>query len=118
MSTESPIISDVPCRSNLISDWAILNDTTSRQLRRRAIHFYTNIELEHICYLLERYHAVYRKDLLQLRIQRCGGKCPLPTTEQLQQIAQDLQTKTAQSYSSQQVIDQLQAVAQKLRLHH
>ncbi len=118
MSTEVPLNSFVrEFGVYLVSDWAILNDTTSRQLRRRAIHFYTNIELEQMCYLLERYHTVYRQDLLQLRRQRCHGKCPLPTTEQLQKIAQDLQTKTAQSYSPQQVMDQLQALAQELRLN-
>lgn len=116
MSTAFPLRSNVrECRSYLVSDWAILNDTTSRQLRRMAIHFHTDIEIEQACYLLESYHAVYRKNLLQLRRQGCRGKCPLPTTAQLQEIVQDLQRKTDQSYSPQQVIDQLQAIAQKLR---
>lgn len=97
------------------TDWAILNDTTPKQLRRITIHFDTDIEIEQACHLLESYHAVYRKNLMQLRRQGCRGKCPLPTTAQLQQIAQDLQTKTDQSYSPQQVMDQLQAIAQKLR---
>lgn len=98
------------------SDWAILNDLTSKQLRRIIIHFETDIEIEQACYLLESYHAVYRKNLMQLRRQGYRGKC-LPTTAQLQQIAQDLQTKTSQSYSPQQVMDQLQAIVQKLRNH-
>lgn len=115
MSIELPLKSHVPCRSNLLSDWAILNDITPKQLRRMAIHFYTGIETEQMCHLLKSYHAVYRNNLMQLRRQRCHGKCPLPTTEQLQQIAQDLQTKTAQSYSPQQVRNQLQAIAQELR---
>jgi uncharacterized protein YdeI (YjbR/CyaY-like superfamily) len=102
-------------KNNLVSDWAILNDTTSRQLRRSKINFQTNIEIEQACHFLESYHTVYRKHLMQLRRQGYRGKCPLPTTAQLQEISEDLQTKTAQSYSNQQVIEQLQAIAQKIR---
>lgn len=116
MSTAFPLKSNLrECRRNLSSDWAILNNTTSRQLRRLIIHFHTDSEIEQICHLLESYHAIYRQNLLQLRRQGCRGICPLPTTAQLQQIAQDLQSKTAQNYSPQQVLEQLQALAQKLR---
>ncbi|HEY9893618.1 MAG TPA: hypothetical protein V6D37_17845 [Candidatus Sericytochromatia bacterium] len=103
------------CRGNLVSDWAILNDTTSRKLRKMAVHFYTDIEIEQMSHLLESYHAIYRHNLLQLRRQGYRGKSPLPTTPQLQQIAQDLQSKSAQNYSPQQVMEQLQEIAQKLR---
>lgn len=116
MSSKIRLNSLLPHGIDLISDWAILNDLTSKQLRRRIIHFDTDIEIEQACHLLESYHAIYRKNLLQLRRQGCRGKC-LPTTAQLQQIAQDLQTKTAQSYSPQQVMEQLQTIAQKLRNH-
>jgi hypothetical protein len=104
-------------RSELISDWAILNDTKSSQLRRilATVHSCTDIEIEQACHLLESYHAVYRHNLMRLRAQGCRGKCPLPTTAQLQQIAQHLQTKTYQSYSPQQLMHELQALAQKLR---
>lgn len=106
------------CGSDLVSDWAILNNTKSRQLRRilKTVHACTEIEIEQACYLLESYHAVYRQNLMRLRAQGYRGKCPLPTTAQLQQIGQHLQTKTAQSYSPQQVMHELQAIAQKLRL--
>lgn len=105
------------CRSTQISDWAILNDTKSSQLRRilATVYSCTDIEIEQACYLLESYHAVYRQNLMQLRVKGCRGQCPLPTTIQLQQISQHLQTKIHQSYSLQQVIDELQAIAQKLR---
>lgn len=116
MSTEFPFSSFLAKEeSYLISDWAILNDTTSKQLRLLISHFYTITEIEQMCHLLESYHVVYRKNLMQLRRQGYRGKCPLPTTAQLQQIAQNLQTKIYQSYSPQQVMDQLQAIAQKLR---
>lgn len=115
MSTELPLKSHVPCRSNLISDWAILNDATSRKLQRLALHLQTSIEIEESCHLLESYHTIYRQNLIQLRRQGYRGKCPSPTTLQLQQIAQDLHRKTAQSYSFSQVMHQLQALAKKLR---
>jgi hypothetical protein len=118
MSTAIPLRADLrECGSDRVSDWAILNDTTSRQLRRilATDHSRTDIEIEQACYLLESYHAVYRQNLMRLRAQGCRGKCPLPTTAQLQQIAQHLETKTHQSYSPQQVMHELQAIAQKLR---
>ena len=118
MSTAIPLSSNWrECRSNLVSDWAILNDTKSSQLCRilATVYSHTDIEIEQACHLLESYHCVYRHNLMQLRTQGCRGKCPLPTTAQLQQIAQHLQTKTYQSYSPQQVMHNLQAIAQKLR---
>jgi hypothetical protein len=129
MSTAIPLTSNLrECGSDLVSDWAILNSTKSRQLRRilATVHSPTDIEIEQACYLLESYHAVYRQNLMRLRAQGCRGRCPLPTTAQLQQIAQHLQTKTSQSYSPQQVMHELQAIAkrcyaaqiaQKLRQH-
>ncbi|MGB5962898.1 MAG: hypothetical protein WBG73_19835 [Coleofasciculaceae cyanobacterium] len=118
MSSEIHLNSLLPnYRIDLVSDWAILNDLASKQLRRGIIHFDTDNEIEQACHLLESYHAVYRKNLMQLRRQGCRGKCPLPTTAQLQQIAQDLQAKTNQSYSPQQVMEQLQEIVQKLRSH-
>jgi hypothetical protein len=104
-------------RSELVSDWAILNGTKSSQLRRilATVYSCTNLEIEQACHLLESYHAVYRQNLMRLRAQGCRGTCPLPTTAQLQQIAQHLPTKTYQSESPQQLMLELQSLAQKLR---
>ncbi|HEY9609787.1 hypothetical protein [Allocoleopsis sp.] len=118
MSTVIPLSSNWrECGSDLVSDWAILNDTKSRQLRRilATDHSRTDIEIEQACYLLESYHAVYRKNLMRLRAQGCRGKCPLPTTSQLQQMAKHLQRKTHQSYSPQQVMHDLQAIAKRVK---
>ncbi len=118
MSTAIPLRASLrEYGGDLLSDWAILNNTKSRQLRRilKTVHFRTDIEIEQACYLLESYHAVYRQNLMRLRAQGCRGQCPLPTTAQLQQISQHLQTKANQSYSPQQVMHELQAIAKKLR---
>lgn len=118
MSTAIPLRANLrECGSDLLSDWAILNNTKSRQLRRilKTVHSRADIEIEQACYLLESYHAVYRQNLMRLRAQGYRGKCPLPTIAQLQQIAQHLQTKTAQSYSPQQVMHELQAIAKRCR---
>lgn len=47
----------------LVSDWAILNDTTPKQLRRILAEFHqlTSVEIERASLLLESYHAVYRQ---------------------------------------------------------
>lgn len=114
MST-APSLSNVPPRS----DWAILNSTSPGQLRHilATVHACTETEIQQACYLLESYHAVYRENLMQLRAQAYRGQCPSPTLLQLQQIAQHLQSKTEQSYSPQQVMYELQIIAQKRRCH-
>jgi hypothetical protein len=118
MSSAIPLRADLrECGSDLVSDWAILNDTKSRQLRRilATDHSRTDIEIEQACYLLESYHAVYRQNLMRLRVQGYRGKCPLPTTSQLQKIAKHLHRKTHQSYSPQQVMHELQAIAKRVK---
>ena len=101
----------------MVSDWAILNDTRSKQLERILSDFYqlTSFEIEQSCQLLEGYHAVYRAARLQ---QRQGGgrrQCQPPTPEQLQQIAQFIETKTSQKISPKMVTIRLQQLASRLR---
>jgi hypothetical protein len=52
-----------------ISDWAILNDTKSKQLQRilAEFHHLSESEIRDSCILLESYHAVYRRDRLEQR---------------------------------------------------
>jgi hypothetical protein len=52
-----------------ISDWAILNDTKSKQLQRilAEFHHLSEFEIRYSCILLESYHAVYRRDRLEQR---------------------------------------------------
>lgn len=101
----------------MVSDWAILNDTRTKQLERILSDFYqlTSFEIQQFCQLLEGYHAVYRTARLQQR--QAGGKrqCQPPTPEQLQQIAQFIETKTRQKFLPKMVMLLLQQLASKLR---
>lgn len=117
------------CGVYLVSDWAILNDTKPKQLQRIFSEFYsfTAGEILQAQQLLESYHAIYRtarlqqrdqerkQDNLQQPLKRIGGKCTIPTIHQLQAIANLLQSKTNQTFSSETVMTQLQKLAEKLR---
>jgi hypothetical protein len=100
----------------LVSDWAILNDTSSKQVTRILSEFYqaTPVEIDHACALLDSYHAVYRRDRLQQRQTKgTRGQCLPPTLSQLHDIAQRLQEKIF--LSPEMVLSRLQALAQNLR---
>ncbi|HLO49041.1 MAG TPA: hypothetical protein VK211_11550 [Kamptonema sp.] len=101
----------------LVSDWAILNDTRPQQLERILSNFYqlTPFEIQQSRRLLESYHAIYRTARIQQR--PSGGKkqCQPPTPEQLQQIAQLIETKAGQKFSSKMVSLLLQQLASRLR---
>ncbi|HAA31689.1 MAG TPA: hypothetical protein DCE56_33310 [Cyanobacteria bacterium UBA8553] len=101
----------------LVSDWAILNDTSSKQLQRifSQFHHLTNLEIHHATQLLESYHAVYRAQRLGQRQAGIKGQCQPPTTEQLRQIQECLSTKITQILSPKTVMTQLQAMASRLR---
>lgn len=102
----------------LVSDWAILNDTSSKQLQR-IYQFYhlTPIETQQAVQLLESYHAVYRLQRLQQRQtqSRGQGQCLPPTTEQLQQIARRLISSNMPSYTPEELMALLQDLATRLR---
>lgn len=101
----------------LISDWALLNDTNPKQLQRILADMYrlTSVEIQQICEVLVSYHAVYREDRLEQRLMGATLSCQPPTPEQLTRIADDLQTRTSRTLSSEIVLSQLQAIAAKLR---
>ena len=114
---------------NFISDWAILNDTKSKQLKRILTEFYrlSKSEINQACSLLESYHAVYRRNRLeQRRNQRSLGqtrmtrRCPPPTAIQLHEIAQRMHAKAGLTLRAEQVKIQLQDLAKRLRQyrHH
>ena len=77
------------CGVYLISDWAILNDTTVRRVRRilSEFHTLTDSEIQEAAILLEAYHFVYRGDRLLKRKAGTVGRCPQPSLEQLQRMA-------------------------------
>ena len=70
------------------SDWAILNDTSSKQLHRilRQYHLCSEYEIGQAITLLNRYHEIYSRDRLQQRQSGQRGRCQPPTITQLQQM--------------------------------
>ncbi len=101
----------------LVSDWAILNDTTPKQLERIFSQVYqlTRVEVEDARRILEGYHAVYRAQRLKQRQAGIKGKCLAPTLAQLQQISQDLSIKTNRNIPPASLLTKLQNIASRLR---
>lgn len=98
----------------LISDWAILNDTTPSQLSRiyREFHHLTDSEIQQARILLRSYHSIYRRDRIS---SNQTGQCALPTPAQLQQMANQVHRKTNLRLFPPDVMEQLQTLAQRLR---
>lgn len=108
------------CGVYIISNWAILNDTNSKQLEKIFQEFYsfTHTEIQQAKYLLESYHAVYRVQRLQQRSKGIRSKCAPPTTQQLQAIAKRFSERDSSSLSSiltHSILAQLQKLASLLR---
>ena len=82
------------CGVYLISDWAILNDTSLQQVRRILTEFHTLTEgeVQSACHLLDAYHAVYRQDRLELRRLGNAGRCQQPSADQLERMHAYLQS--------------------------
>lgn len=101
----------------LVTDWAILNDTTCSQLQRifSEFHHLAELEIKQASILLESYHAIYRRDRRTARKSGNTGQCRLPTTEQLQQIAYQFYLKTNLKLLDSDVMTQLQNMAERLR---
>jgi hypothetical protein len=100
------------CGVYLLSDWAILNDTTPRKLGRILATFQplTAIEIEQACTLLEVYHQVYRRDRLLQRQSGIAGQCPQPSEAQLAEMAEQL----GEAVPS-RVLKRLRSLADRLR---
>ncbi|GAB4194227.1 MAG: hypothetical protein Fur006_39820 [Coleofasciculaceae cyanobacterium] len=100
-----------------VSDWAILNDTKTKQIERIFSQFYylTPIEIEQAKQLLESYHAVYRTQRLKQRQAGIKGRCLLPSTEQLQQMRMRLFAQTGEKFSDETLMKKLQDMASRLR---
>lgn len=97
----------------LISDWAILNDTTPARLQRIFKEFYhlSQPMIAPAVRLLEAYHKIYRQQRLANRKAGGKGKCPQPSPEQLQQIALLIELPLKEN----QILSQLKEIAQRLR---
>ncbi|OKH35475.1 hypothetical protein FACHB389_12520 [Nostoc calcicola FACHB-389] len=105
------------CGVYLISDWAILNDTQPQQLERifKKNNFFSESAIQEAQYLLQSYHAVYRFQRLQQRRKGARSKCIAPSTQQLQEIAQDIKNHTGQIFEIHIVRQKLQKLATQLR---
>ena len=99
----------------LISNWAILNDTKTKQVERilSEFHSLTTTEIERAKILLGAYHQIYRRDRLKNRQSR-GQKCQTPTTEQLLSIA-ELAKQQDVALSPEQTLSLLEKLAEQLR---
>ncbi|MBE9044834.1 hypothetical protein IQ255_10510 [Pleurocapsales cyanobacterium LEGE 10410] len=98
-----------------ISNWAILNDTNTKQVARILSEFHnlTPTEIEQAQILLAGYHAVYRRDRLKNR-QGKGGKCQTPTAEQLTRISALIEQQDL-VLSPSQTLSRLELLAEQLR---
>ncbi|NES85898.1 MAG: hypothetical protein F6K10_33445 [Moorea sp. SIO2B7] len=99
-----------------ITDWLILNYTTSRKLRQVFSCFNrTQIEIDQGIRILDSYHQVYRSELLKDRKTGKKSRYPDPNKVQLLHIANLLSNKI--TLSPEQVLKELQDLAKLLREH-
>jgi hypothetical protein len=104
----------------LITDWAILNDTSLEKLQSvlSEFHTLTSIEIKQATQVLQGYHAVYRQDRLRLRQAgtiKGGAKCLPPTQDQLTRISEYLRSEFALALSQERIMSKLKNIAQQLR---
>ena len=101
----------------LVSDWAILNDTEPKQLKRilGEFHNLTEVEIEQATVVLESYHQIYRQERLRQRKAGVKGKCSPPSVEQLEQIASCLERGIKLRLSPEQTLSRIQTLASLLR---
>ena len=105
------------CGVYLISDWALMNDISPKQIEKIFSHFYnfSAFEIQESFHLLSSYHAIYRAQRRQQRLSGVGKKCLPPTAAQLQQIAELIETKTGKKLSSKMLMNKLKNLADQLR---
>ncbi|MBD2492003.1 hypothetical protein [Aulosira sp. FACHB-615] len=110
------------CGVYLISNWAILNDTQPKQLERifKEFHVFSqgglsDTAIKEAQSILESYHNIYRLQRLQQRRKGLRSKCIAPDTQQLQDIAQDIQKHTGQLFEIEVLSQKLQKLAAQLR---
>jgi hypothetical protein len=101
----------------LMSNWAILSDTKLSQLQRVLAEIYqlTDIEIQYTSALLQSFHAIYREDRLKARLAANRKACQPPTSEQLERIAEAFYERTQKRISPEALLNQLNAIAAKLR---
>lgn len=109
------------CGVYLVSDWAILNDTNLKQLQRIFAEFYTlsELEIQQACAVLSAYHAIYRSDRIQQRLQgRAPRRCIPPTDPQWEHIRRSLISQrcfAGVELTLEETQHQVQSLAERLR---
>ena len=97
-----------------VTDWMILSYMNPGRLKRVLSDFdRTPTEINQAIELLDRFHHVYRAQLLLKRQAGDRRRYPEPTAQQLLQMAQQL--SATRIISPEQVLQQLQELAQLLR---
>jgi hypothetical protein len=101
----------------LVSDWALLNDTNPQELQRILTEIYalTEAEIIQAAELLKSYHQVYREERLKQRIRGVTSPCQLPTNQQLEQIAEGVESLTGRISRSDVILKNLQQIASHIR---
>ncbi|MCP6761968.1 MAG: hypothetical protein NHB32_25190 [Fischerella sp. CENA71] len=88
-----------------LSDWALLNRARTTQLERLLVQER---------YVVEAFHAVYRRDRQQQKT-KGAKRCPDPTNAQLQEMLVYLQQRHVLINTSVQLVKELKQVALQLR---
>lgn len=88
-----------------LSDWALLNRARPKQIERLSVRSRHIVEI---------FHAVYRRDRLQQR-QKGLGKCPEPSSAQLQEMLKSLQERNVVINSGVELMKELKQVVTQLR---
>lgn len=97
-----------------VTDWMILSYMNPGRLKRVLSDFdQTSAEINQALQLLDSYHQIYRIQLMQHRKAGAKSKYPDPTSEQLRQMAKQL--SESRTISPEQVLKELQNLAQLLR---
>ncbi|MCA1992426.1 MAG: hypothetical protein LDL41_10370, partial [Coleofasciculus sp. S288] len=89
-----------------LSNWALLNRVGTKQLE---------LLLDRDRYLIETFHAVYRRDRRYQQRRHDVRRCPDPTTDQLKEMSHLLQERGIILKSPSQLKEELQRVAQLLQ---
>jgi hypothetical protein len=97
-----------------LTDWMILSYMNPGRLKRILSEFdRTQVEINQALQLLDSYHQVYRTQLLEYRKPGDKSRYPEPTASQLRQMAEQL--SATWTISPENVLEQLQQLAQLLR---
>lgn len=111
--TSSPAVTAFLAERGLYlqSQWSLLNSKTPAFLERRLN--LADDQLRFFTALLESYLAVYRRDWLTMKASK--GKCPSPTSDQLQEISAKLESQLGQRLPPAEILDQLGQLADRIR---